>query len=73
MDLQLLIDSLPLGTREALVLTRVIGCSYEEAATVLDVPVGTVRSRVFRARRQLVAALEEPMCDAPVVAAERSA
>ncbi len=72
-DLQLLIDALPLDTREALVLTRVMGCSYEEAAAVLDVPVGTVRSRVFRARRQLVAAIEEPATEAGSIAAERSA
>jgi RNA polymerase sigma-70 factor (ECF subfamily) len=72
-DLQLLVDALPLDTREALVLTRVMGCSYEEAAAVLDVPVGTVRSRVFRARRQLVAALEESSTPPGSASAERSA
>jgi RNA polymerase sigma-70 factor (ECF subfamily) len=40
--------------REAFVLTQVVGCSYEEAAAVCDVPVGTIRSRVARARADLV-------------------
>ena len=40
--------------REAFVLTQVLGLSYEEAAQSLDVPVGTIRSRVARARMTLV-------------------
>ena len=40
--------------REAFVLTQVVGCSYEEAAAVCDVPVGTIRSRVARARADLL-------------------
>ncbi len=43
--------------REAFVLTQVLGCSYEEAAAVCAVPVGTIRSRVARARDALVEAL----------------
>jgi len=39
--------------REAFVLTQVIGLSYEETADVCDCPVGTIRSRVARARQQL--------------------
>lgn len=42
--------------REAFVLTQLVGLSYEEAATVLDCPVGTIRSRVSRARSDLLAA-----------------
>jgi RNA polymerase sigma-70 factor (ECF subfamily) len=34
-------------------LTQVAGLSYEEAAVVLDCPVGTIRSRVSRARAEL--------------------
>jgi RNA polymerase sigma-70 factor (ECF subfamily) len=41
--------------REAFVLTQVAGLSYEEAALVLDCPIGTIRSRVARARADLVA------------------
>ena len=41
--------------REAFVLTQVAGLSYDEAALVLDCPIGTIRSRVARARADLVA------------------
>ena len=40
--------------REAFVLTQVVGLSYQEAAEVLGCPVGTVRSRVARARADLL-------------------
>ncbi|MCZ7527664.1 MAG: sigma-70 family RNA polymerase sigma factor [Acidimicrobiia bacterium] len=49
-----LVGSLDDDRREAFVLTQVLGCSYEEAARVCDVPIGTVRSRVARARADLV-------------------
>lgn len=52
-DLATRIRSLPQGQREVLVLTLVEGFSYEEAAGILDVPVGTVRSRLNTARRTL--------------------
>jgi RNA polymerase sigma-70 factor (ECF subfamily) len=45
--------------REALVLREFQGLSYEEIATALGIPVGTVRSRLFRARDALRARLEE--------------
>jgi RNA polymerase sigma-70 factor (ECF subfamily) len=45
--------------RAAFVLTQVIGLSYADAAEVEGVPVGTIRSRVARARTELVAALGE--------------
>lgn len=44
--------------RAAFVLTQLNGLRYEEAAELLDVPIGTIRSRVSRAREQLVAALD---------------
>jgi RNA polymerase sigma-70 factor, ECF subfamily len=45
--------------RTAFVLTQVLGLSYAEAAAVEDVPVGTIRSRVARARDELVAAVTQ--------------
>jgi RNA polymerase sigma-70 factor (ECF subfamily) len=48
-----LVDTLPDDRRTAFVLTQVVGCSYEETASVCGVPVGTIRSRVARAREQL--------------------
>jgi RNA polymerase sigma-70 factor (ECF subfamily) len=49
-----LVDSLPRGYRDAFVLTQVLGLSYAHAATVCRCPVGTIRSRVARAREALV-------------------
>ena len=43
--------------REAFVLTQVAGLSYAEAAEVCEVPIGTIRSRVARARADLLDAL----------------
>lgn len=43
--------------REAFVLTQMVGLSYADAAEVLGCPVGTIRSRVARARDDLVTAL----------------
>jgi RNA polymerase sigma-70 factor (ECF subfamily) len=40
--------------REAFVLTQLVGLTYEEAAAVVRCPVGTIRSRVARARRDLL-------------------
>jgi RNA polymerase sigma-70 factor (ECF subfamily) len=51
------IDELPDAFREALVLSDVEGLSYQEIAQVLEVPVGTVKSRLFRARQILQAKL----------------
>jgi RNA polymerase sigma-70 factor (ECF subfamily) len=52
-----LLRSLPDDRRSAFVLTQVLGLSYEETAEVEQVPVGTIRSRVARARAQLVEAV----------------
>jgi len=43
--------------RTAFVLTQILGLSYAEAAEVEEVPVGTIRSRVARAREELVEAV----------------
>ncbi|MEU7819721.1 sigma factor-like helix-turn-helix DNA-binding protein [Catellatospora sp. NPDC049111] len=49
-----LLDRLSPERREAFVLTQLLGLSYEQAAAVQEVPVGTIRSRVARARAELV-------------------
>lgn len=54
MDVRSLIDDLPAERREALILTQVLGYSYQEAARITDVRVGTIRSRVARARKDLI-------------------
>jgi len=53
-DVAALLDAIDPDRREAFVLTQVVGLSYEEAAASLGCPVGTVRSRVSRARADLV-------------------
>lgn len=54
-ELRMLLDALEPERREALLLTQVLGLSYAEAAEVCGCPVGTIRSRVFRAREDLLA------------------
>jgi RNA polymerase sigma-70 factor (ECF subfamily) len=44
---------LSLEHRQILVLREIDGCRYEEIAEILDLPVGTVRSRLFRARLEM--------------------
>ena len=44
---------LPLGQREALLLVGASGFSYEEAAAICEAAVGTIKSRVNRARTRL--------------------
>ena len=48
-----LVDRLDPDRREALMLTQFLGLSYAEAAAVADCPVGTIRSRVARARADI--------------------
>lgn len=57
------IENLPDDLRMAITLREIEGLSYEEIATVMQCPIGTVRSRIFRAREaidtQLTPLLEE--------------
>ncbi|MEV1331095.1 sigma-70 family RNA polymerase sigma factor [Micromonospora costi] len=56
-----LLHRLPAERRGAFVLTQLLGLSYAEAAAVEGVPVGTIRSRVARARDELVAAVGDAL------------
>jgi RNA polymerase sigma-70 factor (ECF subfamily) len=47
------IEDLPEGLRTAFVLREFSGLSYEDITEVMDCPVGTVRSRIFRAREAI--------------------
>lgn len=58
------VASLPEELRTAITLREIDGLSYEEIATVMDCPIGTVRSRIFRARETISAKLK-PLLDTP--------
>jgi RNA polymerase sigma-70 factor (ECF subfamily) len=47
------IDNLPEDLRTAIMLRELEGMSYEEIAVTMDCPIGTVRSRIFRARESI--------------------
>lgn len=54
------ISSLPPHTRDALLLVVGSGFTYEEAATICDCSVGTIKSRISRARERLSASFDAP-------------
>ncbi|TWI03498.1 RNA polymerase sigma-70 factor (ECF subfamily) [Luteimonas cucumeris] len=56
------VDGLPEELRTAITLREVDGLSYEEIAQKMDCPIGTVRSRIFRAREAIDTELE-PLLD----------
>jgi RNA polymerase sigma-70 factor (ECF subfamily) len=56
-DITNAIDRLAPGYRETVILSDMQGLSYEEISKALDIPVGTVRSRLNRGRKQLQKAL----------------
>lgn len=53
------IEALPEDLRTAIQLRELEGMSYEEIANAMECPVGTVRSRIFRAREAIDARLRE--------------
>jgi RNA polymerase sigma factor (sigma-70 family) len=55
--LQQAIEALPVPLREAIVLRELEGLSYTQIAAVAEIPIGTVMSRLSRARRRLQGAL----------------
>jgi len=56
---RLAVATLPLGQRQVLTLVDIESCSYAQAAAALDIPVGTVMSRLARARQALKTALAD--------------
>jgi RNA polymerase sigma-70 factor (ECF subfamily) len=56
-------DALPEELRAALTLRELEGLSYDDIAAVLDCPVGTVRSRIFRAREAIDKRVREQMSE----------
>ena len=70
-DLRIALQQLPADQREAVVLVGASGFSYQEVADICHVPVGTVKSRVNRARNKLAvllgngAAFEKELGDRP--------
>ncbi|MGQ0463997.1 MAG: sigma-70 family RNA polymerase sigma factor [Sporichthyaceae bacterium] len=58
-SLRMLVEDLDEDKRAAFVLTQVHGLSYQEAAEVCGVPIGTIRSRMARAREQLLGTLAD--------------
>ena len=63
--LQEALNSLPDGFRLAVVMFYFEQCSYREIAEQLDVPLGTVMSRLARAKEQLRRILSEPTAGVP--------
>ena len=57
------IEELPVDLRSAITLREIDGLSYEEIATVMECPVGTVRSRIFRAREAVDKRLKPLLTD----------
>ena len=58
-------DALPEELRTAIVLREIEGLSYEEIAKVMNCPIGTVRSRIFRAREAVASKLRPLLDTAP--------
>ena len=65
-DLERAIDALPDAFRAVVVMVDVQGLAYREVADILDVPIGTVRSRLARGRSLLQKALWEHALDAGI-------
>ena len=57
------LDALPEELRAALSLREFEGLSYDDIAAVLECPVGTVRSRIFRAREAIDERVREQMSE----------
>jgi len=58
-------EALPDELRNAIVLREIEGLSYEEIALEMNCPIGTVRSRIFRAREAVAEKLRPLLDTAP--------
>ena len=58
------LETLPEDLRSAITLREIEGLSYEDIANIMNCPIGTVRSRIFRAREAIAAKLS-PLLDTP--------
>ena len=58
-------EALPEELRQAVTLREIEGLSYEEIAEVMNCPIGTVRSRIFRAREAIAEKLRPLLDTAP--------
>ena len=58
-------EGLPEELRTAIVLREIDGLSYEEIAKMMQCPIGTVRSRIFRAREAIAGRLRPLLDTAP--------
>lgn len=70
-DVKAALESLPERFRAAVILADIEGFSYKEIAEILDIPIGTVMSRLHRGRRQLQVALWEYAKRAHYISASR--
>ena len=70
-DLKKAIDGLPDEFRLAVILSDVQNFSYQEIADILDIPIGTVRSRLWRGRRLLQKVLWKQAVEAGIVTDDR--
>ena len=59
MDIEGLLEELPEHYREVMLLFYVHDKSYEEVARTLDIPMGTVKTYLHRARKQLIAGIAQ--------------
>lgn len=60
-DVQSALLKLPMQFRECVVMCDVVGLTYEQIATAVEIPIGTVRSRIHRGRRMLRELLTWPL------------
>ena len=60
-EIRIFINNLPESLRTAFTLREQDGLSYEEISKITDTPIGTVRSRIFRARESILEHINEEL------------